>query len=447
MASIPAHRRTEGIRQHISSSSTRHEQQHQASSLRPIITSINGNVAWIVSLPRPVPHAPAHGRGRAKAYYHILVDPWFGEEAVAGHRFILGMTLVRPPALGDTTAIVRAIGEIEAAAAALDQNPNSDSDHNRDEDEDVEVEGTRGEGVIDAIIATGAVEHAMHSSFTRFSSTIPVLATTASYESICAWKHFDSVSFLEPYDPTAPSPQRTGPPLGEHSKAGKDGWKKTTWSAAHDSTFTPSWLTVLALKVDNYNNFAVVLVMQDALSGGDDDVAVGGEAIIMAPHGIYASEKGLQALITPSPAATGAVSTASSTEEARHDSLSQQQQQQQLPVAPRLLAYLGPYKDSYTSVLHSVCGVSETLCFAQLPEDGIRYYVHNGDLPDGDLSYTGLLSYVLRDEPRTLEWGVEQLWLGKGGDGIVYKEREENGDVMKVPKEVAVGNGESFVLV
>ncbi|KXJ88678.1 hypothetical protein Micbo1qcDRAFT_166111, partial [Microdochium bolleyi] len=68
MAAVTAHNRTELLREHQASS--------QATALRPILTSINGNVAWLVSLPRPSPSPSAN------AYFHVVVDPWFGDLAV-----------------------------------------------------------------------------------------------------------------------------------------------------------------------------------------------------------------------------------------------------------------------------------------------------------------------------------------------------------------------------
>ncbi len=39
--------------------------------LRPILTSLNGDNAWLISLPRPAVERQAS----AKAYYHVVSDP------------------------------------------------------------------------------------------------------------------------------------------------------------------------------------------------------------------------------------------------------------------------------------------------------------------------------------------------------------------------------------
>ncbi|KAJ1337178.1 hypothetical protein MN608_00028 [Microdochium nivale] len=363
---------------------SRAELPRRQTPLRPILTSINGNVAWILSFPRPQPQSPTTAATSTKAYHHVVVDPWFGDLAVAGSRLVIGMTLENPPALKSKADIDEAIREIEAATGepgTLD--PTSE--------------------LVDAILVTGAVEHCSKPALLQFSPATPVYVTDASIASVLGWKHFDAVVRLIPFEPSAPT--------------GDDDGSAVPWKSGHTGPPLPDWLTIAALKVGAFNNFVVALVTTAAQISAPEN-SRDGEAILVAAHGVYATEPALQTLLS-SPRL-------------------------------RLLAHLAPYGDSYTAGFQSTCGVADGLAVAQVPEHGMRYYVHSGDPEQARLSYVGVLSWLLRFEDRTLEWGVRQLREGKGGDGIVYGEDDavaEGCRKIKMPKEVVVGNGTSFVLV
>ncbi|KAH7041576.1 uncharacterized protein B0I36DRAFT_24562 [Microdochium trichocladiopsis] len=416
MGSIPARNRTELLRQqHIA----QQQQKKPASNkddtvLRPIITSINGNVAWIVSVPRPAGASPPS----TKAYYHVVVDPWFGEPAIFVHKFVLAMTLATPPAMKNKEDVEQAIREIEAAAAAAAGGAKMSTAKEKEQ-------------LVDAFVVTGGVEHAMRTSMTQFSPSIPVFVAKLSYENVRAWNYFDKVVFLEPFVPSTPAADDDD----DDDDSGTS--TKGTWSSANSGAPMPEWLTILSLKVDAFNNFAIALVTASggaaSAPGSGTEQQQQGEAIILAPHGVYSGEPALTALLTPAPSPDNSATGG----DVANGALARP------PLPPRVLAYLGPFKDSYSLGMRTLCGVTEVLCMAQAFQDGIKYYVHNGDLPEGDLLYGGLLSYSLRDDPKTLEWGVEQLRSGKGGDGVVYGAEAE----LKVPEEVVVGNGESRVLV
>ncbi|KAH8891526.1 hypothetical protein GQ53DRAFT_746595 [Thozetella sp. PMI_491] len=168
---------------------------------------------------------------------------------------------------------------------------------------------------------------------------------------------------------------------------------KTSWKDAHPGAPLPAWLTVFPPTVSRLNNFGLALITS-ANSSGD-------ELILMAPHGIGADESSIKGLVATT----------------------------QPPV--KMLALVAPLKNSYTLGIKTVLGVEEGLAIVH--EAGNPYYVRSGDLVS--LNYGGLMSYVLRDEPRDLQWGIDVLSKTLGPGKAIAK-----------PKMVEVENGGSFLL-
>jgi hypothetical protein len=110
--------------------------------LRPVITYINGDVAWLVSFPRPTSDKSANG----KVYYHAVIDPWFGQPALFLAPIVLEMNLGRDPGLSSRAALDAAIVEIELAAGNSLVLTNADS-------------------AVDAIFITGMAEHCIKRAY------------------------------------------------------------------------------------------------------------------------------------------------------------------------------------------------------------------------------------------------------------------------------------------
>jgi hypothetical protein len=228
-------------------SRTRVLKSHLAQSeaiLRPVITYINGDVAWLVSFPRPTSDKSAN----AKVYYHAVIDPWFGQPARVLTSLLLEMNLGRDPGLSSRTALDAAIVEIEFAAG------NS-------------LVPTNADPAVDAIFITAIAEHCHKESLLQFSTSTPVFAVAAAASSIVSWGHFNTVVTMSSCDPS-----------------------KTPWKEGHPGSPLPAWLTAFPPAVTRLNNFGLALIT----SGSDSE----SELILMAPHGISADEASIKGFAT-----------------------------------------------------------------------------------------------------------------------------------------------------
>jgi hypothetical protein len=212
--------------------------------LRPVITYINGDVAWLVSFPRPTSAKSANGR----VYYHATTDPWFGQPARVLTSLLLEMKLGQDPGLPSRAALDAAIVEIELAAG------NS-------------LVPTNADPAVDAIFVTGMAEHCHKESLLQFSTSTPVFAVAAAASSIASWGHFKIVVTMSSCDPS-----------------------KTPWKEGHPGSPLPAWLTAFPPAVTRLNNFGLALITSASHSEN--------ELILMAPHGISANEASIKGLAT-----------------------------------------------------------------------------------------------------------------------------------------------------
>ncbi|RDW57609.1 hypothetical protein BP6252_13691 [Coleophoma cylindrospora] len=212
--------------------------------LRPVITYINGDVAWLVSFPRPTSDKSVGG----KVYYHAVIDPWFGQPSLVVTSFLLEMKLGRDAGLFSRAAIDAAIVEIELAAG------NS-------------LDPTDADPAVDAVFVTGMAEHCHKESLLQFSISTPVFAVAAAASTIGPWGHFDTVVTMLSCDPS-----------------------KTPWKEGHPGSPLPAWLTAFPPTVTRINNFGLALV-----TSVNDSV---NELILMAPHGISADETSIKGFAT-----------------------------------------------------------------------------------------------------------------------------------------------------
>ncbi|KAK2627903.1 hypothetical protein QTJ16_002549 [Diplocarpon rosae] len=211
---------------------------------RPVLTYINGDVSWLVSFPRPESGQNIPNR----KYYHVLIDPWFGQASIFISSLVLEMETGRDPWHTSRLAVDDTIAEIELAAG------NS-------------LASTEDGPVVDAIFVTAMAEHCHQGSLLQFSASTPVFAVAAPARTIASWGHFDTVVTMCSFDPS-----------------------KSSWKEGHPGAPLPAWLTAFPPTVTHSNNFGLVLITS-ANSGTE-------EMILMAPHGIYAQESSINALGT-----------------------------------------------------------------------------------------------------------------------------------------------------
>lgn len=212
--------------------------------LRPIITFINGDVAWLISFPRPISDKNANG----KVYYHAAIDPWFGEPSQVLTSYVLEIHLGEDPGIPSRAALDAAILEIELAAG------NS-------------LVLSSADPALDAIFIAHIGEHCMKESLLQLSASTPIFSVAASASYIASWSHFNTVVPMSSYDPS-----------------------KTPWKEGHLGSPLPTWLTVFPLTMRRLNNPGLAIITSASETEN--------ELILMAPHGIAADESCIKGLVT-----------------------------------------------------------------------------------------------------------------------------------------------------
>lgn len=220
---------------------------HRAS--RPILTHLNADTTWLLSLAYPDQSSPPPGRTR----YNVLIDPWLdgAQEDVAGW-FSRQWHL--------TKSTVQTIDELESlihdVEAVEDSQPGPDPESS---DDVVPWTGS----FIDAVaVSHEFTDHCHKATLLQLSSKVPVLAARKTAEIIRSWHHFDTVfdmaAFTENFD----------------------------WRKAHLSAL-PDWVGLgrLVTKYDALHlHSAIVICVREPQSSVD-----AAEAIIYTPHGVEAS--------------------------------------------------------------------------------------------------------------------------------------------------------------
>ena len=168
------------------------------STRRPLLTHLNADTTWLLSL--PYPESAQTGNGRI--YFHILIDPWLkgGQSDVA--KFFSQQW-------HKEESIVQTIREIEEAISGIEDVARGELQFGLDSGEgDVIVVDTGDTDIqmevkepaaeegnwIDAVVVSHEFTDHMHKeTLLEISPRVPVFATVKAASAIRSWRHFDSV--------------------------------------------------------------------------------------------------------------------------------------------------------------------------------------------------------------------------------------------------------------
>ena len=205
-------------------------------SRRPVLTHLNADSSWLLSLPYPEDCPPPPGRLR----YNIIIDPWLrGIQIDVAGWFSTQTHMIQ--------SSVQTIAELDAVLAEI---------------EDGLLDNTAEKPVtrIDLVaISHEFTDHCHEATLREVDPSVPVFSTVKAVELIELWKHFNSVtnmvSISEAFD----------------------------WTSASLSPL-PDWLGLARLITPGnalYFHSAIVFCIRKV----DSDSA---EAIIYTPHGVEA---------------------------------------------------------------------------------------------------------------------------------------------------------------
>ncbi|KAG0651490.1 hypothetical protein D0Z07_1976 [Hyphodiscus hymeniophilus] len=163
------------------------------STRRPLLTHLNADTTWLLSIPNPPSSPSANGR----TYWHILVDPWLrgGQSDVAP--FFSQQWHKEPSAVQTIEEVEDVIRGIEEAARVDENDEAQETIIGVDcRSDDVDVEQIReGESWIDAVVICHEFTDHMHKeTLLEVRKSVPVFAAPTAASRIRAWKQFEFVA-------------------------------------------------------------------------------------------------------------------------------------------------------------------------------------------------------------------------------------------------------------
>ncbi|KAI1636211.1 hypothetical protein F4809DRAFT_404976 [Biscogniauxia mediterranea] len=198
----------------------------EADGLRPIVTDLNNDSSWLISIPRPATERTETGR----TYYHIVLDPWLA--SVPGYfltSWIGWFNRREPAAFLDGAAVDGLVREIEEAASSA----------------------AHADASVDALcVSFLAPDHMHYDTLKTFAPSIPVFAAPGPARVIPYWGHFERVVPMAAF-------------------------QKPAWQSAHPGAPLPGWLTMLYIN-------AAMTCYGVGIVWSHDDVH---EALLYYPHG------------------------------------------------------------------------------------------------------------------------------------------------------------------
>lgn len=220
--------------------------------LRPILTSLNGDNSWLLSLPRPV----SERKASSKAYFHLVHDPWLNGPEVQVSPWLIYLSLSSTPAVTDGAGVDRLVRKIEGAAA--DAGFISKVKEAVSEDR----------AAIDAIVINFHYGDHLHApTLLTFDPQIPIFTTSDGAPIISKLNHFANITTYPDLSPNF---------LGD-------------WSAYVTIPGLPPYLTLFRIKGHHELNFLTALLWQSAPKTW--------EAILHSPHGLHTNTPALQSLL------------------------------------------------------------------------------------------------------------------------------------------------------
>ncbi|KAH9826096.1 major facilitator superfamily protein [Teratosphaeria destructans] len=142
--------------------------KHTQDITRPILHHLNGDTSWLLQIPRP--------KEENRAFYNLLIDPWFTGPQIEGAAFLHSQRHVDPSA-------VQTIAELEDFLEATER----------------EARGSvqRTPTLIDAVaISLAVTDHAHQGTLRQIDPNVPCFALERSTRLVASYGHFRSVTTI-----------------------------------------------------------------------------------------------------------------------------------------------------------------------------------------------------------------------------------------------------------
>lgn len=222
------------------------------SSNRPLLTHLNLDTTWLLSLPYP-DKAESASNPHNRTFFHILIDPWLAGSQSDVARFFSQQWHSTESSASSIAAVESVIENIENAARGQFENKQPISPPpSHDEDEDKWL------GAV--VVSHEFTDHMHKETLLEVPKLVPVYATAKAAGIIRSWDHFENVVDIERFE-------------GD--------WRTTKHK------LLPDWCSVSRVAYDGldllYFHSAIMIAWTPGVKG---KAAAEAEAVIYTPHGI-----------------------------------------------------------------------------------------------------------------------------------------------------------------
>ncbi|KPI37604.1 uncharacterized protein AB675_3982 [Cyphellophora attinorum] len=222
-----------------------YKEKIRTSASRPVLSHLNADTSWLLSLAYPPISTPPPGRSR----YNIVIDPWFtGAQSDVAKWFSTQYHAVKSD-IQSIAALNQIIAEAEATLLPETHKANSEPPLS----------------YIDAVVISHEfTDHCHRATLLELPRSTPIYSTSKAVDIIKSWNHFTTVINI-------PSLSKT------------TDWRTTAIAPL------PSWLGISRLITEGnslYYHSAVIICIPNTQEDAPDRAENAAEAIIYTPHGV-----------------------------------------------------------------------------------------------------------------------------------------------------------------
>lgn len=232
---------------------------------RPLLTHLNADTSWVLTLPYPPSVTPPYGR----VLFNILIDPWLVGSQTDYFSWFSKQWHVIPSS-------VQTIAELNECLRTMETTIRSRQEYS-DGSIDTSIaplEDSNTNNIDLVVISHEFTDHCNQKTLREIASSTPVLTSKPAARLISSWRHFQHV----------------------HSIAAFSN-KKHDWKNASIAGI-PSWLRVARIvsNKDAMSFHSAILITFDIMSSTEDASI---EGLVYTPHGINAEDLRPLSLASP----------------------------------------------------------------------------------------------------------------------------------------------------
>jgi hypothetical protein len=219
-------------------------EQPTGSPKRPVLYHLNGDTSWLIQIPRPSCRGDAK-KGNARAYFNILIDPWFTGIQTMVSSWFQEQEHTIPSAVQTIAELEDFLREAEPTYKFDEKSP------------------------IDMIaISLDVTDHAHKETLTQVKPEVPVFALERSARLVKSWNHFTNVATIPFWDSASD-------------------WKNSSHSIRVCDSDPEIYLSGLLQLPSNFGWLHYGILITFNLSPGPStSTPPGWESIYYSPHGI-----------------------------------------------------------------------------------------------------------------------------------------------------------------